>query len=273
MRGVYTRVAVGRAGVVREVRSAGPLMAALATPIPFRGPWLTAVLNEQSAHRSFATRPVAVVVEPHRPGPPEAAAFLSLRRRGPVTAVTMLGSGVEPRPGGLPTARLLARDEAAAPLLAAGIADLLDSLRGPWRLRLTGLPLGDPTARRLAARYPDALIGTVRSSRTVDALDTVGTVLRSRDPQVLERWLPGLLAREPDPRARRFLRAGARLHAAIGQVEIAVVAEAGAVRAGLLTMVDGTGRWPWWGSSDIGGLGTEMGAPLAGLTVPARRWP
>ena len=47
----------------------------------------------------------------------------------------------------------------------------------------------------------------------------------------------------------------------------------GALRAALLTLVDGTDRWPWWGTSDIGGLRTEMGAPLVGLTVPARGWP
>ena len=41
---------------------------------------------------------------------------------------------------------------------------------------------------------------------------------------------------------------------------------------GLLTLVDGADRWPWWGG-DVGGCGTEMGAPLVGLTAPARGWP
>ena len=45
------------------------------------------------------------------------------------------------------------------------------------------------------------------------------------------------------------------------------------LRAGLLTLVDGADRWPWWGWSDVGGLGTAMGAPLVGLVSPARGWP
>jgi hypothetical protein len=271
---VFTRVAVGRSRVVREVRAAGPLMAALAAPVTARGPWLTAVLNEGAARRRIAgpevPRPVAVVVEPHWQGRPEAVAFLALRRRGLTTVVTMLGDGIRPLPGGRPAARLLARDEAAAQLLADGITDLLTGLRGPWTLRLAGLPLGDPTSRDLAAALPTSVLANVRSARLVDELDTVGRVVRSGDPRVLERWLPALLAREADPRARRFLRAAARLHAAIGGLEVAVVADGDRLRAGLLTLVEGADRWPWWGTSGIGGLRTEMGAPLVGLTVPAR---
>jgi hypothetical protein len=264
---VFTRVAVGRARVVREVRAAGPLMAALRAPVPARGPWLTAVLNAGAAHR-FSGRPVAVVVEAHRQGRPDAAAFLHLRRRGPATVVTMLGSGSAP-PGG-PPARLLARDEEMAGLLAAGILDLLHSLRRPRQLRLTGLPLGDPTARALAAHLPDAVIATVRTERLVDDLDGAS---RSRDPGALERSLPALTAREPDSRAGELLRAGARLHAAIGQVELAVVGDPTAPRAALLTLVDGGNRWPWWGFGDGAPLRTELGFPAVSLTAPARDWP
>jgi hypothetical protein len=264
---VFTRVAVGRARVVREVRAAGPLMAALRAPVPARGPWLTAVLNAGAAHR-FSGRPVAVVVEAHRQGRPDAAAFLHLRRRGPATVVTMLGSGSAP-PGG-PTARLLARDEEMAGLLAAGILDLLHSLRRPRQLRLAGLPLGDPTARALAARLPDAVIATSRTQRLVDDLDGAS---RSRDPGALERSLPALTAREPDSRARELLRAGARLHAAIGQVELAVVGDPITPRAALLTLVDGGNRWPWWGFGDGAPLRTELGFPAVSLTAPARDWP
>ena len=89
---------------------------------------------------------------------------------------------------------------------------------------------------------------------------------------MLERWLPSLLAAAP-PRSRRFLRAAARLHAAIGQLELAVISDGETLRAGLLTLVDGSDRWPWWGTTSIGGLSTEMGAPLVSLIVPARRWP
>ena len=266
---MFTRVAVGRARVVREVRAAGPLMAALRAPVPARGPWLTAVLNAGAAHR-FSGRPVAVVVEAHRQGRPDAAAFLHLRRRGPATVVTMLGSDSAP-PGG-PPARLLARDEEMAALLAAGVVDLLHSLRRPRQLRLVGLPLGDPTARALAARLPDAVIATARTQRLVDDLDDAA-VTRSRDPRALERSLPALTAREPDHRARELLRAGARLHAAIGQVELAVVGDPAAPRAALLTLVDGGNRWPWWGFGDGAPLRTELGFPAVSLTAPARDWP
>ena len=266
---VSSRIAVGRARVVREVRAAAPLMAALRAPVTAEGPWLTAVLNEGAARRPRA-RPVAVVVEPHAQGRPEAVAFLTIRRRGAVATVTVLGDGTTPVPGGLPPFRLLARDEVAAERLADGILELMGTIRGPRALRLAGLPLGDPTLRALVARVPSAVVANSRSSRLVDELDDVGPVVRSRDPRVLERWLPALLEREPDRRARRFLRAAARLHASIGRLEVAVVADGDVVRAGLLTLVEGGDRWPWWGSSDVGGLRTELGAPLVRLTVASR---
>jgi hypothetical protein len=249
-----------------------PLMAALRAPVTARGPWLTAVLNEAAAARS-RSRPVAVVVEAHRQGRPEAVALLELRRRGLTAVVSMLGGAAEPLPGGRPTARLLARDEDAANRLADGVLDLLGTLRRPWALELTGLPLGDPTARALSARLPTSVLGNVRSLRLVDELDDLAgtSVARSRDPRVLERWLPPLLARADGHRARVLLRAAARLHAAIGQLELAVVADGDDIRAGLLTLIDGDDRWPWWGTGE--GLRTEMGAPLVGLTVPGRGWP
>jgi hypothetical protein len=269
---VSTRVALGRARVVQEIRAAAPLMADLAAPVTARAPWLTAVLNDQAAHRRPGVRPAAVVVAGHRQDRPDAAAFLTLRRRGWVTEVTLLGQSAGPLPPGRAPARLPARDPGLADRLAGGICDLLDSLRGPARLRLGGLPLGDPTARALAARQPDGVIGTERSARLVDGLDDAGPAVRSRDPRVLERWLPRLLADE-DPRARGFLRTAARLHAAIGQVELVVVADGLELRAGLLTLVEGADRWPWWGWTTIGGLSEEMGAPLVSLAAPARRWP
>jgi hypothetical protein len=269
---VPTRIVVGRAGVVREVRAAAPLMAALRAPVTARAPWLTAALNAGAARRGSG-RPVAVVVEPHAQGRPEAAAFLTLRRRGPVTVVTLLGEGVGPVPPGRPPSRLHARDSEAAGLLAAGICDLLATLWGPRRLRLTGLPLGDPTARALAARLPDGLLANARTTATVDGLDAVGDVVRSRDPRELERWLPALLPRLPDVRGRVFLRAAARLHAAIGQLELAVLDGADGPAAALLTLTDGDDRLPWWGWSDVGGLGTAMGSPVVALTDPARGWP
>ncbi|NEK85376.1 hypothetical protein GCU60_06310 [Blastococcus saxobsidens] len=265
------RVVSGHARVVREVRAAGPLMARLSAPVTARGPWLTAVLNEGAA-RTPRLRPVAVVVDDapgDAPGEaPRAAAFLALRRRGLSTVVELLGQSRTPLPGGRPPARLLARDQAAAGQLADGVLQLLGSLRGPRSVRLAGLPLGDPTAAALAARLPTSVLGNARSTRLVDVLDDVGPVQRSRDPRVLERVLPALLAAVPDRRTGDFLRATARLHAALGQLEVAV-AGTGPAPGVLLTLVDGTDRWPWW-STDEAGLRTEMGAPVVSLTVPAR---
>jgi hypothetical protein len=64
------------------------------------------------------------------------------------------------------------------------------------------------------------------------------------------------------------------VHAAAGELELAVVAgpaddpaDGGRPAAALLTLLDGGGRWPWWGSTDLGGLRPEMGAPLVRLTA------
>jgi hypothetical protein len=253
---------VGRAAVAQEVRRAAPLMARLRAPVTARAPWLTAVLNVQARWR---LRPVAVVVDSSDSDRPDAAAFLVLRR----LQVTLLGQDAAPVPPGRPPARLLARDPQAAEALADGICALLGRTRS---LRVAGLPLGDPTARALAARLPDGLIANERSTRLLDDLDTVGPVVRSRDPSDVDRELPRLLERVPDPSARKLLRANARLHAAIGEVELAVVSDGERPRAALLTLVDGDDRWPWWGWSASGGLGSEMGAPLVGISSPARRW-
>jgi hypothetical protein len=274
---VFTRAVAGRARVVREIRAAAPLMAALRAPVPARGPWLTAVLHARSwsaAPVPIGRCPVAVVVDPDRHGRPVAAAFLVLHRRGWETSVTLLGQESPLRPDGRPPARLLAPDDAAAGRLAAGILDLLGSLRGPWRLHLAGLPLGDPTLRVLAEAVPGAVLANVRSRRLVDELDgPAASPVRSRDPRVLEAWLPALLDREREPAARRFLRATARLHAAIDQLELAVVGDGERPSAALLTLVDGSDRWPWWGFSDMGGLRTEMGAPLVTFTASGRGRP
>jgi len=288
---VLIRVVEGRARVVREIRAAAPLMADLSAPVPARGPWLTAALNVQSTRPLARIRPRAVLVE--QPGPAAGtrsllgsgdgqgdpstagAALLSLTRRGKglSTTVTLLGSDAGPLPEGRPAARLYARDDDVARLLAAGVADLLDGLRAPWTLRLAGLPLGDPTVRRLSELLPGSSLATTRSRRLVDELDAVAEVRRSRDPAELDRVLPPVLDRVP-PQQRAFLRAAARLHAAIGQLEIAVVGASERPAAVLLTLLDRRpggeeDRWPWWGSSDVGGLRRELGSPRSALTASA----
>lgn len=263
------RVSVGRDRVARELLAAAPLARRLRAPVTARAPWLISVLDVRAARR-WSGRPVAVVVGPAG-GEPVAAAFLQLRRRGAVTVVTGLGHGV-PAPPGRPAARLLAADDDAAALLAEGIADRVGSLRGPASLALTGLPLGDPTARRLAARFPGARMATARTTRLVDALDAAGPVRRSRDPRDLERALPALLAHEPDPVARDVVRAAARLHAATGELELAVAGRADAPTGALLTLLDGPAAEPWWATPGLPGLHTERGSPSAGLTVAVRSW-
>jgi hypothetical protein len=267
---VFTRVAVGRASVVREVRAAAPLMSDLSAPVTARGPWLTAVLNVRSASLVPSGRPRAVVVEQHRQGRPDGAALLSFSRRGPATAVTVLGDAVRPVPGGRPASRLYARDDDVARRLADGVLESLDRLRGPWTLRLGGLPLGDPTLGHLATALPSASLANARSRRLVDELDSVADVVRMTDPAGVDRWLPALLDRLPAAE-RRFVRASARLHAAVGALELAVVPGNGAPAALLLTLLDPVSgdRWPWWGFSDVGGLRRELGSPVVTLTASA----
>jgi hypothetical protein len=271
---VHTRVADGRASMVHEIRAAAPLMSDLAAPVPARGPWLTAVLNTRSARPFARVHPRAVMIERHPQGRPEGAALLLFRRRGVATTVTLLEASPGPLLGGRPPARLYARDDEVAARLAQGIAGLLGALRGPWSLRLTGLPLGDPTLRHLAAALPDSSLSTSRSRRLVDELDTVGEVRRSVDPADVERHLPTVLARL-SPGRRTFVRAAARLHAAVGQLEVAVVPGTEGPAAVLLTLLDSrpravTDRWPWWGSTDVGGLRRELGSPWVALTSAAR---
>lgn len=263
-----TRVVEGRAEVAQALHAAAALAERVRAPLTARAPWLTAVLDAPSARRRAGT-PVAVVVD--GPAGVAAAAFLRVRRRGPVTAVTLLGDGVVPVPGGRPPARLLAVDEDAATRLADGVAELLGTLRWPWSLRLEGLPLGDPTARRLAVRFPAARLANRRSTRLVDELDEVGAVLRSREPGELERRLPALLAREPDEAARAFLGAAARAHAATGQLEVAVLPGSGTTPDGaLLSLLDQGERWPWWATPGLPGLRSETGSPLASVNLPVR---
>ncbi|MCZ2812363.1 hypothetical protein O2W15_13055 [Modestobacter sp. VKM Ac-2979] len=269
---MHTWVVDGRAAVVREVRAAAPLLAERAVPLPARGPWLTAALNAQAGRPFCRVRPHAVVVERDAHSRPAGAALLSFRRRGVGTVVGLLGAEPGPLPPGRPQSRFPAQDDDVAERLAAGVIGLLDQVRGPWTLRLAGLPLGDPTVRHLAAGLPDAQLATTRSRRLIDELDSVADVSRSRDPGEVERWLPAVLAQLP-PAQRTFVRAAARLHAAIGELEVAVVPADDGPRALLLTLLDrgaaGEERWPWWGTSEIGGLRRELGAPSGTLTAAA----
>ncbi|MGY1652115.1 hypothetical protein [Geodermatophilus sp. SYSU D01119] len=266
-----TRVARGRAQVVRELRAAVPLARDLRAPLTASAPWLTTVLSVESAYRRPRPLPVAVVAGRGGSAGPDGLALLALATAGPVVTATLLGDGL-PVPGGRPAARLLARDDDVADALAAGVLGVLTALRRPWRMRLTGLPLGDPTVRALARRRPDAALARARSSRLVDDLGAVptGELVRSRDARDLDAALPDLLAEVRDRRAAALVRAAARLHAAAGRLEVATVRDGGRLRAGLLTLLDGDDRLPWWGRSEVGGLREERGAPLVGVSLTGR---
>jgi hypothetical protein len=270
------RVALGRERVLREISAAASLAGGLRVPLTASAPWLTTVLSVQAAHRRPRLLPAAVVVG-SSPDRPDGIALLALATARPVVTATLVGDGL-PVPGGRPAARLPARDDDAAARLAAGVLGLLTSVRRPWRLRMAGLPPGDPTVRALARLRLDAVVASRRSRRLVDDLDahaaaTGRRVVRTRDARALDAALPGLLAGVRDRRTRDLVRAAARLHAAAGRVEVAVLTDGVRQRAALLTLLDGESheeRLPWWGRPDVGGLGEEPGAPLVGIAVGGR---
>ncbi|SDO15474.1 hypothetical protein SAMN05660199_01379 [Klenkia soli] len=271
---MLTRVVEGPRRVVREIRAAAPLLRELAAPTTVRGPWLAAALHAAPAPVP-RVRHRAVVVEAHRQGRPAGLALLSSRvevRRGrPVTVFRLLGDPGPAGPPGVAPRRLPVADPDVAVHLADGVADLLATTRGRWQLHLTGLPLGDPVLAALGARLgTGAVFQTSRSRSLVDSLDTVGPVLRSTRPADLERWLPTFLDHRPAGARRADLRALARVHAAAGSLEHAVVLDGGRPRAGLLTVLDGASRRPWWGFGQPGGAATAPGQPWVALAASGR---
>jgi hypothetical protein len=265
---VFIRLAEGRAQVVREIRAAAPLISGTAAPTTARGPWLTAALHAAPTPAP-RVRHRAVVVEHHRQGRPAGLALLSsrtvLRRGRPTTVLRLLGDGGPPVPPGPAPRRLPVADDAVADLLAEGIAGVLASTRGPWELVLTGLPMGDPVLRALAGRLGTGSgFRTARVQALVDHLDGLGPVTRSTDPAGLERWLPLFLEHRPAGARRADLRATARVHAVAGVLEHAVVLSAGQPVAGVLTLLEGPDRRPWWGFGGAGPV-TVPGPPHVSL--------
>ena len=110
-------------------------------PFSTRSMWLSAW------YMHFRAQPVAVCV--WEGGEAVGLAFLAIQRRGPIRSVVLSGHG----PGDY--GRLYLRTADAAADLAQGIIDVLDRVRGPWRLVLAQLPVGDP----VAAALTDALVG------------------------------------------------------------------------------------------------------------------
>ncbi|MCO7219981.1 hypothetical protein [Klenkia sp. PcliD-1-E] len=269
---MITRVARGRAEVVREIRAAAPLLAGPATPTTARGPWLAAALHAAPVPVP-RVRHRAVVVDAHQQGRPDGAALLSsapvLHRGRRVTVHRLLGDGGPPGPPGVAPRRLPAADADAAALLADGVVDMVLGTRGPWQLELTGLPLGDPVLAAVGARLgTGAVFRTTRSRALVDGLDDVGPVRRSTDPGELERWLPAFLAHRPARSRLADVRTLIRVHAAAGVLEHAVVPAGDGARAGLLTLLDGAARRPWFGFGP--GLHDAPGQPWVSLVADSR---
>ena len=268
---MFTRVVEGRAGVVREIRAAAPLLSALAVPVTARGPWLVAALHTSPAPR---VRYRAVVVEAHRHGRPAGLALLAsrvqLRRGRPVTVVRLLGDGGPPGPPGVAPRRLPAADAEVADLLAHGIADLIAGTRGRWQLDLAGLPLGDPVLAALGVRVGTGAFRTSRSRSLVDGLGTADPARRSTDPVSLECWLPAFLDHRPGGARRADLRALVRVHAAAGLLEHVVVLDGGRPIAGLLTVLDGAARRPWWSFGPTDGPTDVPGQPWVALAASGR---
>lgn len=272
---VLTRVVDGPARVVREIRAAAPLLRELAAPTTARGPWLAAALHAAPAPAP-RVRHRAVVVEAHRHGRPAGLALITSRvevhRGRPVTVLRLLGDQGPPGPPGTAPRRLPAADPAVAVLLAEGIADLAAGTRGRWQLELTGLPLGDPVLAALGARLgTGADFATSRSRSLADHLGEAADVRRSTDALDLEHWLPDFLDHRPRGGRRADLRALVRVHAAAGLVEHAVRVDGrGRASAGLLTLLDGAARRPWWGFGGPEGERTTPGQPWVALRASGR---
>jgi CelD/BcsL family acetyltransferase involved in cellulose biosynthesis len=137
------RLIRGRAQLLRALQAAEDLFEHTRAPVCARALWVSTWLAAVPA-----VDPVAVVVEAG--DRLTGLACLAVSRRGPLRTVTLAADGPSDY-GWLP-----ARDAASAAALADGVADLLGTVRRPWRLRLSQLPLHDPVAARLLAVLPGA---------------------------------------------------------------------------------------------------------------------
>ena len=250
-------------------------MAALRAPVTARAPWLTAVLNAGAAARSR--------------GPPGGG-----RGRGPAGPAGGGGLPLPAAPGpddGRLDARRRDRSRCRAGARPRGCwpgtrtprtawptacCDLLGTLRGPWSA--ASWPACRSVTRRRAPWPP----GCPPPSWPTSAAPASSTSSTTRRPGG-RRWSAAAIPASSSggcPRSwpARPIPAPAP---SCGPPRGCTPPSArwswrwwpsgGVLRAGLLTLVDGDDRWPWWGTGDVGGLRTEMGAPLVGLTAPGAR--
>ena len=117
------------------------LHAAVGVPICARRPWL-----RTWAHSYDDYQPWAVLIE--NQGRLDAAALLARKRRRGVLDIVGLGDGQTDY------IRLPARNSEASQALGQGLVDALKETPGPWRVRVSSLPAGDPVAEILAREMP-----------------------------------------------------------------------------------------------------------------------
>jgi len=123
-------------------------------PIMARRPWLETWVSCYPDHE-----PWTIYVE--GPRGLEAAALLARRRRRGVLEIVRMGHGATDH------ARLPSRDQRSARILAEAISLALEATRGPWRLFLGQLPVGDPVTKEIVATLPTAALVPSDGSPTV----------------------------------------------------------------------------------------------------------
>ncbi len=125
----------------------GPLHTDLDLPVMARMRWMQtwADVNRAWTPWSFVVR--------ERGGRIEGAALLARHDSTNGHDIVALGHGL------LGSTRLAVRSPRAAKALAKALMEHLDALDGPWTLELEQLPEGDPVAKLLAQRLPNAELG------------------------------------------------------------------------------------------------------------------
>ena len=146
----------------------------------------------------------------------------------------------------------------------------------PGALQLAGLPLGDPTARALAARLPTRWSWrNAAAARLVDELDARRRTRWSAaaTPASSSGGCPPCSHARPTarPRLPAGRRAAARRHrpGRAGGGRRAAARRAPGCSRSSTAPTAGPGGAP----ATSAGWRTEMGAPLVSLTAPARGWP
>jgi len=247
------------------------LLAGVDAPICARRLWLTVWLQ---SHVEFS--PWVVSVREH--GELAAVGSFAERRRAGHHEIVALGHGSSDY------ARMPARSEIAARVLADAVHDALDARRWPWRLRFDQLPPADPAAVRLVERlshaaleagdaaprlllHADRPLDAVMSSKTrqslrtarnrLDKLDEGYTVRTERGPGVcaeladierVHRLRDHALGRASDlddPPRRRFWHDLLAAYGGRGEVEIGRLEIGGDLAAYSVSFLDGSSYRLW----------------------------